>query len=116
MSSRQGELIAQAARLHESEAALQRIALSVRSLQSVAARVRAEVAEPYTQILGKSVQLRNLQVRPARRLGGAGRGWRAIRFFAARSRSSCWGKGGSLLRCSDGILRSRGRGLRQAER
>ncbi|GAB4821834.1 hypothetical protein N2152v2_008880 [Parachlorella kessleri] len=61
VTSRQGELIRQASRLQDTEASLQRIALSVRSLQSVAARVRAEVAEPYRQILVKSVQLRNLQ-------------------------------------------------------
>jgi hypothetical protein len=61
VSSRQNELISQAAKLHDSEAALQRITLSVRSLQSVAARVRAEVADPYKQILSKSIQLRNLQ-------------------------------------------------------
>lgn len=61
VSARKSELFGQAARLQESEAALQRITLSVRSLQSVAARVRAEVAEPYRQIAAKSVQLRNLQ-------------------------------------------------------
>lgn len=61
VTGRQAELISQASRLHESEASLQRLSLSVRSLQSVAARVRAEVAEPYRQIAGKSVQLRNLQ-------------------------------------------------------
>jgi len=40
---------------------VQRIGLSVRSLQMVAARVRAEVAEPYAQIATRTRQLRNLQ-------------------------------------------------------
>lgn len=42
---------------------VQRISLSVRSLQMVAARVRAEVAEPLQQIATRTQQLRNLQVR-----------------------------------------------------
>lgn len=42
---------------------VQRISLSVRSLQMVAARVRAEVAEPLQQIATRTQQLRNLQAR-----------------------------------------------------
>lgn len=61
VASRQDELISQASKLQETETSLQRITLSVRSLQSVAARVRAEVSDPYKQILSKSVQLQNLQ-------------------------------------------------------
>lgn len=57
----QGELVAQTARLTEAEGAVQRLGLSVRSLQMVAARVRAEVAEPYQQIAARTQQLRNLQ-------------------------------------------------------
>lgn len=57
----QGELLAQAGRLADGEAAVQRITLSVRSLQMVAARVRAEVAEPYAQIAARTQQLANLQ-------------------------------------------------------
>ena len=57
----QGELLAQAGRLADGEAAVQRIALSVRSLQMVAARVRAEVTEPYQQIAARTQQLANLQ-------------------------------------------------------
>eukprot|EP00887_Chlorella_sp_A99_P006562 scaffold3.g6562.t1 len=58
---RQDALIGGTARLGEAEAAVQRIALSVRSLQSVAARVRAEIAEPYSALSAKSRQLANLQ-------------------------------------------------------
>lgn len=57
----QDDLIAQTARLTDAESAVQRIGLSVRSLQMVAARVRAEVAEPYAQIAERTRQLRNLQ-------------------------------------------------------
>ena len=57
----QEDLIAQTARLAEAESAVQRISLSVRSLQMVAARVRAEVAEPYQQIATRTRQLHNLQ-------------------------------------------------------
>ena len=57
----QEDLIAQTARLAEAESAVQRISLSVRSLQMVAARVRAEVAEPYQQIATRTRQLQNLQ-------------------------------------------------------
>lgn len=59
----QDELVAQTARLAEAEAAVQRLGLSVRSLQMVASRVRAEIAEPYAQIAARTRQLRNLQVR-----------------------------------------------------
>ncbi|KAL4435870.1 hypothetical protein ABPG77_000632 [Micractinium sp. CCAP 211/92] len=57
----QDELVAQTARLAEAEAAVQRLGLSVRSLQMVASRVRAEIAEPYAQIAARTRQLRNLQ-------------------------------------------------------
>lgn len=57
----QGELIAQTARLTEAESAVQRIGLSVRSLQMVAARVKAEVAEPYQVVATQTRQLMNLQ-------------------------------------------------------
>lgn len=57
----QDELVSQTARLAEAEAAVQRIGLSVRSLQMVAARVHAEVSEPYSQIAARTRQLRNLQ-------------------------------------------------------
>lgn len=58
----QDELVAQTARLAEAESAVQRLSLSVRSLQMVAARVRADIAEPYAQIAARTRQLRNLQV------------------------------------------------------
>lgn len=58
---RQDALIAQTGRLGEAEASVQRVALSVRSLQSVAARVRAEVVEPYDALSAKTAQLANLQ-------------------------------------------------------
>ena len=57
----QEDLIAQTARLAEAESAVQRISLSVRSLQMVAARVRVEVADPYQQIATRTRQLQNLQ-------------------------------------------------------
>lgn len=57
----QDDLISHSAKLSDTDTALQRISLAVRSLQSVAARVRAEVAEPYHQIAAKTRQLRNLQ-------------------------------------------------------
>ncbi|KAL4458763.1 hypothetical protein ABPG75_013628 [Micractinium tetrahymenae] len=57
----QGELVAQTARLAEAESAVQRLDLSVRSLRMVAARVRADIAEPYAQIAARTRQLRNLQ-------------------------------------------------------
>lgn len=57
----QEDLISQTSRLAEAEAAVHRIGLSVRSLQMVAARVRAEVAEPYQQIATRTRQLKNLQ-------------------------------------------------------
>lgn len=49
--------------IHSAPSGPQRIALSVRSLQMVAARVRAEVAEPLQQIATRTQQLRNLQAR-----------------------------------------------------
>ena len=57
----QEDLISQTVRLTEAESAVQRISLSVRSLQMVAARVRGEVAEPYQQIATRTQQLKNLQ-------------------------------------------------------
>lgn len=56
-----GDLISHTSKLDETDASLQRISLSVRSLQSVAARVRAEVIEPYQQIVTKTQQLCNVQ-------------------------------------------------------
>lgn len=58
---RRDELVGQASRLGEAEASVQRIALSVRSLQAVAARVRADVGEPYAQIAERTWQLANVQ-------------------------------------------------------
>ena len=58
---RRDELVGQASRLGEAEASVQRIALSVRSLQAVAARVRADVGEPYAQIAERTRQLANVQ-------------------------------------------------------
>ena len=55
------ELITHTSKLDDADASLQRVSLSVRSLQSVAARVRAEVMEPYQQIVAKTHQLRNIQ-------------------------------------------------------
>ena len=57
----QDDLVAQASRLAEAEAAVQRISLSVRSLQLVAGRVRGEVAEPFQQLAARTRQLKNLQ-------------------------------------------------------
>jgi hypothetical protein len=57
----QDDLISQSSELGEVDSSLQRITLSVRSLQSVAARVRAEVLEPYQQVAAKTQQLRSLQ-------------------------------------------------------
>lgn len=57
----QDGLLQQASRLADGEAAVQRIGLSVRSLQMVAARVRGEVWEPYQQIAARTQQLANLQ-------------------------------------------------------
>jgi conserved oligomeric Golgi complex subunit 5 len=56
-----GELISHTSKLDETDGSLQRISLSVRSLQSVAARVRAEVIEPYQQIVTRTQQLSNVQ-------------------------------------------------------
>ena len=56
-----GDLISHTSKLDETDASLQRISLSVRSLQSVAARVRAEVIEPYQQIVTRTQQLTNVQ-------------------------------------------------------
>ena len=56
-----GELISHTSKLDEADVSLQRISLSVRSLQSVAARVRAEVMEPYQQIVTRTQQLSNVQ-------------------------------------------------------
>lgn len=55
------ELISHTSKLDETDVSLQRISLSVRSLQSVAARVRAEVMEPYQQIVTRTQQLSNVQ-------------------------------------------------------
>lgn len=55
------DLIQHTSKLDEADASLQRISLSVRSLQSVAARVRAEVMEPYQQVIAKTQQLQNVQ-------------------------------------------------------
>jgi hypothetical protein len=57
----QDELMSHSARLGDADAALQRMSLAVRSLQSVAARVRAEVALPHAQVAAKTRQLRNVQ-------------------------------------------------------
>ncbi len=56
-----GDLISHTSKLDETDASLQRISLSVRSLQSVAARVKAEVIEPYQQIVTRTQQLSNVQ-------------------------------------------------------
>ena len=55
------ELIDHSSRLDDADASLQRISLSVRSLQSVAARVRAEIMEPYQHISTRTQQLSNVQ-------------------------------------------------------
>lgn len=55
------DLISHTAKLDETDGSLQRISLSVRSLQSVAARVKAEVIEPYQQIATRTQQLSNVQ-------------------------------------------------------
>lgn len=55
------DLIKHASKSDEVDVSIQRISLSVRSLQSVAARVRAEVMEPYQDIATKTRQLENIQ-------------------------------------------------------
>lgn len=55
------ELLARGSRLDVADASLQRITLTLRSLQSVAARVQAEITEPYKIMSIKTLQLRNVQ-------------------------------------------------------
>lgn len=55
------ELTAHAGRLGHTDASIQRLTLSVRSLQSVATRVQADVLEPYQQVAAKTSQLSNVQ-------------------------------------------------------
>jgi conserved oligomeric Golgi complex subunit 5 len=54
-------LLSHASTLEGIDASLQRVTLSVRSLQSVATRVRAEVSAPCRQASAKTQQLRNVQ-------------------------------------------------------
>lgn len=54
-------LLARGSRVDIADVSLQRITLTLRSLQSVAARVQAEIMEPYKNLSMKAVQLRNLQ-------------------------------------------------------
>lgn len=61
VSSRQSDLVEQTLKLRETETALQRISLSVHSLQSIASRVKGEIAQPHAIISAKSNQLRNIQ-------------------------------------------------------
>jgi conserved oligomeric Golgi complex subunit 5 len=55
------DLIAQATWVGEAETSIQRIALSVRSLQNLSSRIRGDIVDPFQDISGKSQQLKHVQ-------------------------------------------------------
>lgn len=57
----QDDLIAQTTRVGEAETSIQRIALSVRSLQNLSSRICTDIVDPYQFISAKSRQLKNVQ-------------------------------------------------------